>query len=192
MRAPFQGQFFLRFAIAAGSLMAGVILGIGSAYYAFSAAGVAEVPGQAGWQQRNLVAQSSALPYALGHYLAEGQLPPPQSVLDLTRGTSSDGAVLRGDCMVTLDGEIPSARWWTLAAINKDGLATGPRAVLSASSAVLESDGRIVVHVSTEPQSGNWIAPASGGTYALALTLHDPVLPLPVDVPFPTVTKDGC
>ncbi len=112
--------------------------------------------------------------------------------MDLWRDTATDGVTLRGDCMTTLEGTIPPARWWTIAAVDKDGVAEGARSVLSASAAVLEADGHIIVHLSAEPQPGNWIAPASGGTYSLALTLHDPVLPLPAGEPLPRLTRVGC
>jgi hypothetical protein len=182
----------VRIAVALGSLFLGAVLGIGSAYYAFSTAGISPVPEQPGWVQRSMVSTSSTLPYELGHYLVSGQLPPPKSVMDLWRETTADGAALRGDCMITFDGTIPPARWWTLAAVNKDGVADGPRSVLTASSAVFEADGRIVVHIAVDPRPGNWVAPVSGGTYSLALTLHDPVLPLPTGEPLPSLKREGC
>jgi hypothetical protein len=189
LRAP---SFTIRATVAFGSLFAGAVLGIGSAYYSFSAAGVSPVPDQPGWVQRSMISTSATLPYELGHYLADGQLPPPKSVMDLWRNTATDGVALRGDCTVTFEGTIPPARWWTLAAVNKDGVAQGPRSVLAASFAVFEADGHIAVHVAVDPQPGNWIAPLSGGTYSLALTLHDPVLPLPAGEPLPTLKREGC
>jgi hypothetical protein len=185
-------MLFYRLAIAGGSLAVGAILGVFSVYYAFSKAGVAPVPEQDGWEQRSAAPNSPIFPYVLGHYLAEGQLPPPQSAVDLWRHITADGKELRGDCSVVLEGTIPASRWWTLAAVNKDGIAEGVRGVLSASSAILEADGSIVIRISIDPQPGNWVTPASGGTYALALTLHDPIVPFPPGEPLPTLKQGGC
>ena len=117
-----------------------------------------------------------------------GQVPPPRGSRYLMRLLDDEGQSLRGDCVVSIEGKMPAARWWFIAA--NDGTT---RTTLDAGMAVREASGDYVIAVSSNPVPGNWLAPPGSGSYELNLVL------LGVDsddaqagVPLPRVKRLGC
>jgi hypothetical protein len=168
-----KGSFQSRLLVKLASLVAALVLGIGSAYQGLAALGNRPVENNPLWTIRTPANDESALPYILGHYLTHGQLPPPLSVQDFHRLRDDDQVALRGSCVVEITGEIPAARWWTISATTQAGVAPTDSNTLTAATALLESDGKLILRVSASPQPGNWIKPPANGAYAIALALHD-------------------
>ncbi len=156
-----------------GCVIGGVSIGVGSAYFAMTNLGVTKVQGNPGWETRELAPSGTAVPYVLGYFLAAGQLPPPASVMQFNGVTDSSDAKFSGSCIVKIEGMVPDSRWWTLAAVDFNGLTQNERSVVTAGTAIRETDGRLVVFVSRTPHHGNWLIPPSSGRYHIALTLHD-------------------
>ena len=165
-------RFSRRTVWAVGCLVLGLAAGLASAVYALGNIGLIEARTQNGWSEWNLSEKSLTLPYALGHFLALGQVPPTRTGRQFIRKTDDAGKLLSSSCVAVLSGVVPAARWWTLAATAPDGTIQPERGVLAAGQAVLEANGRLVATVSDEPSPGNWLVPARS-TYMLVLTLHD-------------------
>ena len=172
-------------------MIAGVALGVGSASYSLSVAGLNPPKQPQGWQEWNLNPDSTTLLYALGHFLTADQMPPPRNSQQFVRITDHAGAALKGECPVTISGTLPKSRWWTLEAATLNGKVKSRKSILDAGMAVLESDQRLVANIATEPQPGNWIVPASNGAYMLILTLHDPAIDTK-DTNLPDVIAGKC
>jgi hypothetical protein len=130
------------------------------------------------------------LPYALGHFLALGQVPPTRTGRQFVRRTDDTGKALSASCIAVLTGVVPASRWWTLAAAAPDGEMDPARGVLSAGQAVLEANGQLIATVSDSPSPGNWLVP-SRSSYTLVLTLHD-ASGVVGGADLPTVTQTGC
>ncbi len=177
-----------RFAFPAIALLAGVLLGVVSAMNALGSVGLKPVAPTSKWSEWQLNGASTTLVYSLGHFLGDGQLPPPKSARYFVRSLDEDGNSLRVDCIYVVEGKVTPARWWTMSVA--PAATAAPRSELSAGEAVLSQDGNLKVTISARPAPGNWIVPAGSGSLALHFIVNEPVLGQ--DVVLPTITKSGC
>jgi hypothetical protein len=170
-------------------LVAGAVIGLGSAVAALDRFGLNAVPNNPGWQEWRASGEDRLQPYALGHFLIAGQVPTPSSAHYYVRTVDDAGNSLRGDCVFKVEGPITPARWWSLSAGHADSDAPD-ESVLSAGRAILEADGHLVATLAREPMPGNWLRPASSGTYSLIFVVSEPT---PGAAPIlPHVTKGEC
>ncbi len=174
-------------ALAIGS---GVAIGLGSALTYLGSAGLSAVLDNPNWVEADVSTETTALPYALGHYLLEGVMPPPNSLRQFTRSRDEDGNTLRGDCVFVLEGNISTARWWTVAATNSNGTALNAQSVLAAGQALSSADGRFKISFASSPVAGNWIKVPSSA-YTLAITLHD-ATDEEESLKLPTIRRGNC
>lgn len=138
------------------------------------------------WHEVAPAGDSFAAFYTMAHFLSRGQVPPPADVRLFVREKDDDGNALRGECLVTLHGRLPPARWWFVSS-ERDGEAP---LRLDAGHAILDPDGAITVNLARAPAPGNWIALESDGAYTLELVLHEPATgTMP---PLPSVKRGGC
>jgi hypothetical protein len=152
--------------------ISGVAIGLVSALVKLDSAGSHAVIGHANWQEIDVSANALQLIYALGHFQVAGQVPPSTSLRQLQRLRDEDGNRLSASCVFVLEGKIPKARWWTIAATSD--ATTVDENVISSGQAITDADGLLRVSVARSPVAGNWIIPPDG-RYAIVLTLHDPV-----------------
>ena len=177
-----------RISFSAIALLAGVVLGVISAINALGSVGLKPVAPTSKWSEWQLNGASTTLVYALGHFLGDGQLPPPKSARYFVRNTDEDGNRLRADCIYVVEGKITPARWWTMSAAAAGTEA--PKSELSAGEAILSQDNTLKLTISARPAPGNWIVPADSGGLALRFIVNEPVLGQ--DISLPTITKSGC
>ncbi len=177
-----------RLSFPAIALLAGVLLGVISAMNALSSVGLKPVTTTSKWSEWQLSGGNATLIYSLGHFLGDGQLPPPKSARYFVRSTDEDGNSLRVDCVYVVEGKVTPARWWTMSVAPAGTLA--PRSELSAGEAVLSQDSNLKVTISARPASGNWIVPAERGGLSLHFIVNEAVLGQ--DISLPTITKSGC
>jgi hypothetical protein len=177
-----------RLSFSAVALLAGVLLGVITAMNALGSVGLKPIGPKSKWFEWQLNGASTALVYSLGHFLADGQLPPPKSARYFVRNIDEDGNSLRADCVYVVEGKIAPARWWTMS-VAPSGTAA-PKSELSAGEAVLSQDNNLKVIISARPAPGNWIVPEGNGGVSLHFIVNEPVLGQ--DVALPTITKSGC
>jgi hypothetical protein len=177
-----------RISFSAVALIAGVLLGVISAMNALGSVGLKPVAPTSKWSEWQLSGASTTLVYSLGHFLGDGQLPPPKSARYFVRSLDEDGNSLRVDCVYVVEGKLTPARWWTMS-VAPSGTAS-PKSELSAGEAALSQDNTLKVTISARPAPGNWIVPAAGGSLALHFIVNEPVLGQ--DVSLPAITKSGC
>jgi hypothetical protein len=155
-----------RFIAPLSLLAAGVALGLLSAQYLMENANVAVPVSNSKWSEIQLSSESLQSSYLSGHFLRRGQVPPLKGSRFFVRNSDDDGNSLRGDCVVSLEGRIPAARWWFVSASSGKG-----RTTLDAAQAIRESNGEVAVSISQSPVAGNWIIPKDGSSYDLHLVL---------------------
>jgi hypothetical protein len=172
-------------------LIAGAGGGLATAVVALNSVGLSGNSDPANWQRWNLAEDSLSLPYALGHFLTAGQVPPTNASKQYVRRTDNTGKGLNASCTAVVAGVIPATRWWTLAATANNGTTTSKRGVLNAGQAVVDANGQLHVRIGREPMPGNWLVPPSNGAFMLVLTLHDPVTDIDIKL-LPSVTLEGC
>lgn len=177
-----------RVSFSAVVLLAGVLLGVISEINALGSVGLKPVTPASKWNEWQLNSANTTLVYSLGHFLSDGQLPPPKSVRYFVRSLDEDGNSLRVDCVYVVEGKVTPARWWTMS-VAPAGTAA-PRSELSAGEAVLSQDKNLKMTISAHPAPGNWIVPADNGSLSLRFIVNEPVLG--EDIILPTITKSGC
>jgi hypothetical protein len=111
----------------------------------------------------------------------------------------SSGALLRRECSYTIEGSIPSSRFWTLYAADSDRLVLPPviRRVpaLHSYEMLRTSDGAIRITIGPEPAPGNWLGVTGTGTMQLVLTLYDTPAATAArvfEIELPQVLRVGC
>jgi hypothetical protein len=174
------------FSLSSIYLLVGVGLGVSSAVNSLNSTGLKPVAEGNGWRAWQLNSSDRLQPYALGHFLNLGQVPPPASALYYVRSLDDDGNELRGDCAVVIEGPAATSRWWTLSAGQTEA------ATLSAGEAFLNADRNLSVTVSQHPISGNWIVPPGSGAYVLTYVISEQTKAEGVKLSLPHVKKLSC
>lgn len=103
--------------------------------------------------------------------------------LSFTARTDDAGRVLTPSCDYQLEGELPSARLWTLSLFDGDGGRLGdPTEPTMTSATVVRVDGApLVVSLSKVVRPRNWARLTGDGPFVLRLSLYDTVLGTPLD-----------
>lgn len=177
-----------RMTISGAALLIGLVLGVISAISALGAVGLRSVDAAPHWFEWQLGEKDSLLIYSLGHFLGEGQLPPPRSSQYFVRNVDEDGNGLRADCDYIIEGTVTPARWWTMS-IAPSGVAA-PHSELSAGEALVSQDGDLKISISARPMPGNWMTPADSSAFSLRYVIDEAAQG--EVIAFPTITKSGC
>jgi hypothetical protein len=149
-----------------------ILLAIGAGVGTFSArhymdgVNVASPVAGTSWQEIRVRGESLDATYRAGHFMRQGQVPPPKGTRFYVRSVDDEGNTLRGDCLVSIEGRMPEARWWLVSAATNDA-----RQSLDVAQAVREPSGETVLAVSSAPATGNWLTPPGTGAYELQLVL---------------------
>lgn len=116
-----------------------------------------------------------------------------------TANRDSAGELIRRQCLYNVVGSVPTARLWTMHAV--DGAleqiqpALPHAAALHSRAALRLAGGDVSAVFSPLPQPGNWIATSGRGEMTIMLTLYDtPLLGGAgvADVVLPQVIRGGC
>ena len=175
------------------AIVAGILAGLASAVAAIELYSATPVEPESPWRSWDVSANSRIRPYALDHYLMSGRFPPAAGQMrEFSTHRTSDGGTLNGACDYVLVAKAAPSSWWTLAAFS-DNSNSASNAVITADTAVAESDGSIHLSVSHSPASGNWIRSPSGSNFTLLYTVAEPSSNRARSVlPIFTVERVGC
>lgn len=112
--------------------------------------------------------------------------------------TDSDGHVLNRDCRYKVDGNTPTATFWTLAPTSPDGAPisepSGPPDLVS-SRVARANDGSVQIYISKRLAPLNWIGISGNGPFVLALTLYDTTLFSGISsnqTTLPSIIREAC
>jgi hypothetical protein len=175
-------------------LVAGALLGLGSAVAAIELYSATPVDPASPWVSWDVSPTSKIRPYALDHYLMAGRFPPAAGQMrEFAAQRTDDGAVLSGACSYVLVAKIAPPIWWTLAAFSGNSPSKAANAVITADTAVAESDGSIHLAISQTPVSGNWIKPPPVSGFTLLYTIAEPSSNLArAALPVFAIERNGC
>ena len=137
---------------------------------------------------RAVNARRGEIPLAIG----EGML--------LTAAQDDAGQALDATCTYTIAGITPPARAWTVTVAGRgprDPERTIVREGYTSTETLRERDGRFVITLSPEVQSGNWLPmPRASGPVRLALRLYDTPVAASAGsldrTALPVITRTGC
>lgn len=151
--------------------------GFGLSYYALTDGrlfGASQIGPWVSWPD---LGTASPNPYSRGHLTREAALQLGRAEgLKFVATTDSAGEALDLACTYTLEGHVPVSTFWTLVAVNGEGinLATpGGELALRSSEIVRANSGAMIVHVGRSLAPGNWLELAGDGAFSLQLTLYD-------------------
>jgi hypothetical protein len=151
--------------------------GVGLTYFAAERA-----PGLVGnrigaWVALPSIAAQNADPYALAALAAQTELS--LSVDDgvaFRAETDDDQQPLSGRCDYLVEGSVPAARVWTLAAYDHAGQVfpnQADRFAFSSGEVVRDANGTIRIALSAKARPGNWLPLGAGQPFVLFLRLYD-------------------
>ena len=175
-------------------LAVGALAGIASAMIGIDQAGTMSLAPGSPWQSWELSPASRAHPYVLAHYLMAGRLPPASGQMrEFAAQRSDDGGVLTPVCTYLLVAKPAPGQWWSMATTSAGATDTGSNGVITADTAIAETDGIVRLAVSRQPSGGNWVRAPATGAFTLLYTLADasPGDAHP-EIPAFSIDRSGC
>ncbi|HXT05449.1 MAG TPA: DUF1214 domain-containing protein [Roseiarcus sp.] len=160
--------------------VAGLALGLWATRAALTGALPIAVDSLGQWRVEARAGAADADPYTRARIERSGEIALALGEgLRLTTRLDSEGRTLDGACVYKLGRQAPTARYWTLEAIDGSGFplenAAG-RYVLRSTELLRDPDGGFAIWISPSPHAGNWLPVAARGRFGLALRLYDPAL----------------
>ena len=159
------------------SIAIALATGFGLSYYALTDGrlfGAAQIGPWISWPD---LGSSAPNPYSRGHLTREAALQLGRAEgLKFVATTDSAGDALDLSCAYTLLGHVPVSSFWTLVAVDGDGVnlaAPGTDLALRSSEIARTNTGAMVVHIGKTLASGNWLELTGTGPFSLELTLYD-------------------
>ena len=175
-------------------LALGGLAGVASAVGVVEIYGASPVVPGSQWQNWNLAPTANSHPYALAHYLLAGRFPPATGQMrEFSTQRSTDGGALTAVCDYVLVANPAPALWWSMTAYSSGRPDQTANSVITADTAVVESDGSLRLAVTLSPASGNWIRPPATGAFTLLYTIAEPSPSQShLSMPSFTVDRSGC
>jgi len=139
-------------------------------------------------------------PYTIARTVVDGSVP-----LGATEGITFDATADQGgkqlalECDYVVEGITPSAKLWTLSALDARGrpieAAPGSNSGVYSGAILRFPDGSFRIDISRNPKSGNWIGVTGEGGFRLALRLYDtPLISTSgvSELDMPTLRREAC
>lgn len=162
------------------ALLIALALGLASAWYMVDAPRIGL--GVGAWKAVPAISAETADPYTRARIARTGEI-----ALGAGEGlvffaeADDHGAAFDGACDYVVAGETPTARLWTLSAVDRDGRLpasiTG-RTSLTSREILRDRDGRFTIAVSAAARPGNWLPVEPKGGFRLIMRLYDTPLAL--------------
>jgi hypothetical protein len=152
------------------------------------------------WTAFPEIGTPDADPYSKARVAREGDLALGRAEgLSFAAQRDSGGDVLQRECNYTIEGPVPSARFWTLYAADADDaiIASGKlRAGALHSYQLLRApDNSVAISAGAHPSPGNWLALSGSGRMTFVLTFYDTPIASSTgvaDIILPGIVKVGC
>lgn len=152
-------------------------VGFGLSYYALTDGRLFGAVSVGPWTAWPDIGSAAPNPYTRGHLTRMAGLQLGQSEgLQFTATTDSGGEILTLACNYRVAGKTPLATFWTLEAVDANGvnLARPDTDPAMRSSALSRTpDGGILIHIGKRLAPQNWLELVGGGNFRLVLTLYD-------------------
>ena len=180
------------------AVMLGVLLGLVVTIRSLDQANRGIVAGP--WRGALREGSGEVDPYALAANARSGLLPLGAAEgLSFIADTDSKGGALSGLCDYVVTGSIPPTRFWTLSLLTPDGFPIAnpaSRYGFTSADVLRTNDDPILINVSAEARSGNWLPTGHARQYVLMLRLYDTGLSTVGAVldaaAMPTIRRLGC
>ncbi|MEO8606159.1 MAG: DUF1214 domain-containing protein [bacterium] len=159
------------------AIVAGLVLGLGSAQVMVRRGVAAAMVRNGAWQTSLDTGSAAASPYLRAQVAVAGLLALNRDETIYFRADRDEsGHRFDGSCDVVIDGSDPAARWWSITAYAEDNyLIANPeqRYSFSQSTVQRQADGQFRIIASPRRQAGNWL-PVAAAPFDLTLRLYNP------------------
>jgi hypothetical protein len=182
------------------SLAIAIVGGGGSVWYALKVQdGVGAIRiGQ--WTAFPDIGTPAADPYSKARVAREGVLALGRAEgLSFIAESDAGGDELKRECTYLIEGEFPTARFWTLYAADESlgVIETGkPRpSALQSYEVLRKPDNSVIISAAHHPMPGNWLLTDGSGRMYFVLTFYDTPIASSTglsDVSLPRIVKNGC
>ncbi|UXN73473.1 DUF1214 domain-containing protein [Devosia sp. A8/3-2] len=174
-------------------------IGFGLSRYALTDGrlfGGAQIGPRSAWPD---VGSAQPNPYTRGHSARAASLQLGLSEgIQFTATSDSEGEPLTRDCTYHLKGTTPLATFWTLYAVDNDGIniaAPDAWAAIRSDGIARANDGAIALNIGTGLMPGNWLELAGTGPFSSVLTLYDTTVFSGLNGStntMPSIEREGC
>ncbi len=152
------------------------------------------------WTARPRTGTSDIDPYAHAAIARSGELPlGTGDGLAFVAGTDDHKRPLDGRCDVTVSGQTPAARFWTLTVYDRRGQTVANalgRYGFTSQEVVRGSDGSFTIRLAPRARSGNWLPTGGIERYTLVMRLYDTPVSVVTrsqsDTVMPAITTVDC
>ncbi|WP_422376856.1 DUF1214 domain-containing protein [Roseibium sp.] len=200
---PHRGHPLRTLATVTTVLVLAALIGISSAYLIIEREEPLNAETIGPWRAYPKAGTASADPYSVAIYTRGAVIPLASGEgLALVAREDSRGHLLDPTCVYRIAGQTPSARLWTLTAVNGHGRLVetlSGRASLASNDLLRAPDGSFEIMAARSPHSGNWLplaanAKASDGL-RFVLRLYDAPVTTGAaldGVSMPVIDRQGC
>jgi hypothetical protein len=181
-------------------VLLGIVLGLGSAWWAIRGSGLAGPVHAGAWRTSTVSGHVDADMYTRARVAVGGLLALSRDeTMYYVARTDDAGAPLRAECRYRVEGVPPPARWWSITAYGSD-LFLFPNALgrysLNGSTAKRDAQGNFaLVTGPAQPEGSDFWLPTPGrGALALTYRLYNPapeVVDSPGSLSAPSITRIG-
>jgi len=152
------------------------------------------------WTAFPYIGTPDADPYSKARVAREGLLALGRAEgLSFSANSDATGEALRRECAYRIEGPVPSARFWTLYAIDTAGgvIRAGERrpGALHSNQLIRRIDNSVSIAAGAHPAPGNWLALSGAGPMTFVLTFFDTPIASSTgaaDIVLPSIIKAGC
>jgi hypothetical protein len=152
--------------------------GLGSSWYMIEKGSSLTTRAYGPWVVWTAAGRADADPYTRAHFARRGTLPVSTSIaLTYEANIDSDKRRLHSACDYAIEGEEPSAAWWSLAVYDERGrLIENAAERYSYNSATLmrAPGGRFSITLARNARPGNWLPTGDAGRLTLVLNFEEP------------------
>ena len=164
--------------LVAYAVAGGAALGLYSAYRVVESEFAFGVQQAGPWQVHPRIGTREIDPYARAALARSADIPLAAGEgLTFIATVDSLARPLRGDCVYTISGTTPFARFWTLTLHDASGrLPAGwqdARITLTSARITRPEDGAMHIIIAPQPQPGNWLRAPDDGGFGINLRLYD-------------------
>lgn len=179
---------FLKTVVSAGL---GLVLGLAATYYSVDRGlgfGAVRAGPWTAWPRAGSVEID---PYARAALSRTGEAPLGQAEgLSLVAATDTAGNPLRGNCVYTVAGTMPPARYWTISVLTREGRVvpnSANRHGFTSSEILRRAGGAFSIVLARDAQPGNWLPTGNATGLLLVLRAYDS----PISATASALTQQG-
>lgn len=184
------------------TVVVALALGVGSALLIVRAGGLGGQIAKGPWETDLTIGSKEADPYTRARVAVAGLLALNRDeTIYFTAARDSGGERLRSGCSYKVEGNDPTARWWSITLYGDDHyLVSNPqdRYSYGGETVARNADGSFAITVGPEETDGNWIPTGQGqndATFTLTLRLYNPdesAARNPSGIVLPQIAKEAC